>query len=178
MICTTYQNANQSGTACGSAESDKHGQFEIHVPLGEVGVFAEKQQGGYWSVVDLSPPPQRKGIHMLKLTREEPTARVTLKIGPRPGLLKFDVKDKSTGKPVTGFGVRWIGVDNTRMMSVEISPQTQAFIPPAVDVIVEVHAKGYRRWFYLDPSTSQPILRLSSGEEKQLDVELEPTEAK
>jgi len=65
---------------------------------------------------------------------------VTLKIGPRPGELKFDVKDKSTGKPVQGYGVRWIALDDARLMSVEI-PRPHMLIPPDIDVIVEVHAE-------------------------------------
>jgi len=75
--------------------------------------------------------------------------------------------------------VRWIAVDNARMMSTDLPglPRTHAIVPPDVDVIVEVHADGYRRWFYVDPSNpSQPVLRVAPGEEKHLEVELEPLE--
>jgi hypothetical protein len=62
------------------------------------------------------------------------------------------------------------------MWSIERSA-TRVLVPPGLDVIVEVHAEGYRRWFHIDPSNrSRPTLRLASGEEKQLDVELEPEE--
>ncbi len=176
-LCTEVTRGNGSSTSCGEAQSDEHGQFELHVPLGQIGVFAEKQQGGYWGLIDPGPS-RRKGIHTVTLTAEAPTARVTLKIGPRPGELTFDVKDKSTGKPVEGFSVRWIGIDDTRMMSIQL-PVVRALIPPDIEAILEVHANGYRRWFYIDPSNpSQPILRLASGEEKHLDVELEPEEKK
>jgi hypothetical protein len=67
-------------------------------------------------------------------------------------------------------------MDDTRMYSNEGGPSTSVPIPPEIDVIVEVHAKGYHRWFYLDPATSQPTLRLGSSEERHLDVELEPIE--
>lgn len=101
---------------------------------------------------------------------------MTLKIGPKPGELKFDVKDKSTGKPVQGYGVRWIALDDARLMSVEI-PRPHTLIPLDIDVIVEVHAEGYRRWFYIDPSNpSQPTLRVAPGEEKHIEVELEEAE--
>jgi hypothetical protein len=72
--------------------------------------------------------------------------------------------------------VRWIGMDNTMMFSTEAGPAVRSPVPPGLDLIVEVHAGGYRRWFYIDPSTSQPTMRLSPGEEKELDVELEPEE--
>ena len=64
---------------------------------------------------------------------------------------------------------------NAQMMSIDIlTPRT--FIPPGIDVILAIQAQGYRRWFYIDPSTSQPILRVTSGEEKHIEVELEPLE--
>ncbi len=174
-LCTSYTTPTGSGTSCGGMESDRDGKFELHVPLGEIGVFAQKNEGGYWPVIE-DGPLHSKGIHKLKLTTEVPTATVTLKIGPRPGELKFDVKDKSTGRPIKGFGVRWIAMDNNRMMSIDM-PTDRTLIPPDIDVIVEVHADGYRRWFYIDPSNpSQPIVRVTSGEEKHIDVELEPAE--
>jgi len=177
-LCTDYATPNGSSTSCGGTETGKDGKFELHVALGEIGVFATKQEGGYWPIVDLSPS-QMKGVHKVTLTTEAPPATVTLKIGPRPGELKFDVRDKATGKPVEGFGVRWIAVDNARMMSTDLPglPRTHTIVPPDVDVIVEVHADGYRRWFYIDPSNpSQPILRVAPGEEKHLEVEMEPVE--
>ena len=71
--------------------------------------------------------------------------------------------------------MRWIATDNARMMSIDI-PTPRTLIPPGIDVIVAIQAQGYRRWFYIDPSTSQPILRVTSGEEKHIEVELEPLE--
>jgi len=160
-----------SGTTCGGNQTDAHGHFSIRVPLGKIGVYAQKQEGGYWPVTDASPS-HTKGIRRLTLTSDAPTAKVTIKIGPKPGELKFSVKDRATGKPVEGFGVRWIGMDNAYMMSFAIP--TPTLIPSNVDVIVVIQAQGYRRWFYIDPSTAQPTLRLASGEVKELDVELEP----
>jgi len=179
-LCTNFATANGSGTSCGGTETGKDGKFELHVPLGEIGVFAEKRQGGYWPpAVENSYPRRHRaaGIKTVTLTADAPTATVTLKIGPKPSDLKFNVKDKSTGKPIEGFRVRWIAMDDARMMSIDI-PTTQTLIPPGIDVIVAIQAQGYRRSFYVDPSTSQPIIRLASGEERQLDVELEPEEKK
>lgn len=179
-LCTSYTTATGSGTSCGGTQTDSHGQFQIHVPLGEVGVYAEKTTAGYWfpatdngmppALENRMPPRKAAGIKTVTLTTDSPTAKVVVKIGPRPGELKFSVKDKATGKQVEHFGVRWIAMDNARMMSMEIP--TPTFIPPDVDVIVVIQAQGYRRWFYIDPSTSQPTLRLSSGEVKELEVEL------
>ena len=178
-LCTEVTYEHGSGTSCGGTQTDAHGQFSIRLPLGEIGVYAQKTDGGYWPrSVELRMPKTGRmiGIKTVTLTREVPTATVKLKIGPRPAMLKFEVKDKSTGKPVESYHVRWIGVDNAMMNAFEGPASRDLAIPPGVDVIITIHATGYRRWFYLDPSTSQPTLRLASGEEKQLDVELEPEE--
>jgi hypothetical protein len=178
-LCTEVTYEHGSGTSCGRAQTDARGQFSIRVPLGEIGIYAQKTDGGYWprSIEMRMPKTGRMiGIKTVTLTHEVPTATVKLKIGPRPATLKFEVKHKSTGKPVEMYHVRWIGVDNAMMNAFEGPAPRDLAIPPGVDVIVTIHAEGYRRWFYLDPSTSQPTLRLASGEVKELDVELEPEE--
>ena len=174
-LCTEVTYEHGSGTSCGGNQTDAHGQFSIRVPLGKIGVYAQKQEGGYWPVTDASPS-HTKGIHRLTLTSDAPTAKVTLKIGPKPGELKLSVKDKSTGKPVETYHARWIGIDDAMMNAFGGPASADLAIPPGVDVILTIHAEGYRRWFYLDPSTSQPTLRLASGEVKELEVELEPEE--
>ena len=49
-VCTSFKTAprGSSMSSCGLTQSDKDGRFEVHTPLGEVGVYAEKQEGGYW----------------------------------------------------------------------------------------------------------------------------------
>jgi hypothetical protein len=80
-------------------------------------------------------------------TSDAPTAKVKLKIGPKPAVLTFDVKDKSTGKPVESFRVRWFGIENLGTMSPsEKVPATRVPIPPNLDVIVVISAEGYRRF--------------------------------
>ena len=175
-LCTEVTYEHGSGSSCGGEQTDARGQFSIRVPLGNIGVFAQKPDGGYWpSSIEMRTPKTGRtmGIKTVTLTHEVPTATVRLKIGPRPATLKLEVKDKSTGKPVA-YGVRWIGVDNAMINAFERPASADLAIPPGVDVIITIHAKGYRRWFYLDPSTSQPTIRLASGEVKELEVELEP----
>jgi len=67
ILCTSLWSATGSSTSCGVAQSGKGGQFELHVPLGEVGVFAEKQEGGYFPASDASPS-RMKGMRKLTLT--------------------------------------------------------------------------------------------------------------
>src|SRR5258708_2566178 len=49
-ICTTIRSSNGYSTSCNSAETDKDGRFELdHLPLGDIGVFADKPNAGYWT---------------------------------------------------------------------------------------------------------------------------------
>ena len=45
-LCTEFRNEHGASSSCGSPETDQHGQFSMHVPLGEVGVYASKPEDG------------------------------------------------------------------------------------------------------------------------------------
>jgi hypothetical protein len=45
-LCTEFKNEHGASSSCGSPETDQHGQFSMHVPLGEVGVYASKPEDG------------------------------------------------------------------------------------------------------------------------------------
>lgn len=110
-------------------------------------------------------------VTMVTLSTKAPTAHVALKIGPRPGELIVSVTDKTTGKAVGSFFVRLIA-DTTGYSSgvgnfARDTGSSSARVPvgAATEAIVEVSAKGYKNWFYSDPSNpSRPVLRLESGE--------------
>jgi hypothetical protein len=134
--------------------------------MAEVSVSADNTLAGYWA---------NHEAQKVKLTPEEPFARVVLTVGPRPGELKLTVKEKTTGQFLQSFNLLWITVDATNwVISSDSTAGKPVLIPPDTDLIVEVSAAGYRKWSYLDPSNSQPILRLASGERKELTVELQP----
>src|SRR5438270_13805222 len=119
-----------SGMSCGGRESGNDGKFELHVPLGEIGVFARKNESRYWPVIE-DNPLHSKGIHKVKLTTEAPTATVTLKIGPKPGELKFDVRDKATGKPRRRL---WRALDRDGQRADDVDRCTH---------IPDIHSSGY-----------------------------------
>jgi hypothetical protein len=175
-LCIEFKDEHGgASSSCGSAQTDQRGQFSMHVPLGEVGVYASKPEDGYLPPAVIIDPKGSMAGTTVRLTSDKPTAKVKLKIGPKPAVLKIDVKDKATGKPVENFRARWFGIENLGTMSPsEKVPATRVPIPPNLDVIVVISAEGYRHLAYVDPSTAQPILRLASGEERELDVELEP----
>jgi hypothetical protein len=78
------------------------------------------------------------------------------------------------------FFVRWIAdtsspcSGNGNFMRAGISG-VRVPIRAATDVVVEVSATGYKSGYFSDPSDpTRPVLRLESGEDKTLNVELVP----
>jgi hypothetical protein len=182
-VCTRIPRRNGSSSSCGSVQTDQNGQFQLDgLPLGEIGVYGEKMRDGYLVDAEASgtsfpPSGVRKNSRMqtVVLTTDHSLAHVMLTLGPKPGELKLTVSDKLSGKRVQGFNVRWIALPDSRMFSFASgSAYNPWLVPPDTDLIVEVSAVGYQNWFYLDPSNSEPILRLGSGEQKELIVELLP----
>jgi hypothetical protein len=170
IICKTVVHPHSSHTDCSGTPTDENGRFEIEdVELGEVRLFAEKQQAGYW--IENWDAAQQKVI----LTPEKPLANVTLNAGARPGELRLVVKDKATGKPVDSCKIRIVQGDHTFINSCR-GPVTP--LRPATDAMIQVSAQGFKNWYYVDPNDpSQPVLQLQSGEQRLLEVELSPTPA-
>lgn len=176
MLCTRITYPNGSTNSCGSTQTDENGAFQItQMPFGNIGVYAEAVRQGYWREGEAAR------TQMVTLTAKAPVAHVALKVGPKPGELIVNVTDKMTGKAVDSFFVRLIK-DSTGYCSgvgnFEKEPGSSgARVPigPATEAIVEVSARGYKNWFYSNPSDpSRPVLRLESGEERSLEVQLEP----
>jgi hypothetical protein len=138
-------------------------------------VYAESAMQGYWQ------DERTAKMQTVTLTAAAPTAHVVLKIGPKPGELIVSVSDKATGQALHSFFVKLIadkisygsGVGNFTKQPDNSGIRVP--IVPTTDFLFEVSAKGYKNWYYSDPSEpSRPVLRLESGEERTLEVQMEP----
>jgi hypothetical protein len=172
QVCRVVYLPSKSDATC-FAHTDKTGQFEIdHVPMGTYGVVASKNEDGY-ADFGLTAPVK------VTLTPEEPLANVIVKLGPRAGILIPRVRDKVTGTPLPDFFLKWrVDVPDGTWTGTSGFSQwtTRTSIPAAKDVSFQVSAPGYQTWVYTDPSNlSRPsYLRLESGEQKSLSIELQP----
>ncbi len=162
-----------------TADSDEAGHFMIeNLEPGTYDVFGESDAAAYPNTalrfyINENP---------VKVTLGDfGTATVVLVLGPRAGVLRGRVLDKTTGTTITSqhalhFIVRKV---SNREDSIEFVGSTRFrwLLPPATDVTLEVVADGYKPWIYADPSNpSVPLsFRLESGEERTLNVELEPS---
>jgi len=106
-----------------------------------------------------------------------PSPEITVRLRPGGAILSGTVRDKSNGKPVKGIFIQYLDVDGKASGSSPLTSDGEFHVtlPPERDLVVIVHADGYKGWVYTDPSNpSRPVLQLAAGERKQLDIELEP----
>jgi Carboxypeptidase regulatory-like domain len=170
-VCTSSFSNNKTTTNCRTL-TDENGRFTIeHVSMGSYSVVAAKEEDSYSMVEQI---PGQKVV----LTADRPFAQLTLKLGPRSGRLTGTARDKGTGKPIGPEGklsITYVSVEgnSTGSMSGLDGANLRANLPAGKEFIVFVSAPGYVPWFYIN-NQSRPTLRLEPGEEKVLDVELEP----
>lgn len=157
-------------------ETDKNGHFSVeNLALGSYKLFAMKESSGY--------PNTAFGFYSnvfptVTLTANVPTADITLKVGPPAGVMSGSVTDAVTSAPVpAGFLLRRIS-DPDNWISMSERPEYRILLPPGTDVSLEVSAPGYKTWYYGGASDTlkRPPIRLESGKEMKLDIQLEPEE--
>ena len=162
------ESLNQNLNNPPSAKSDSNGQFEISgLPLRNYHVYASKPPDGY---PEADPAYSEENQAAIALSPDRPSANVVISIR-KAGIVRLDVKDKATGKPVAG---RYkLSAPGRWETGGEVS--YPLLIHPSTDVMLEVSANGYRTLFYSDASNpSRPLpLRLESGEQRSLKIKLE-----
>lgn len=158
--------------------TDQAGQFRIdHMAMGTFGVEAIKPEDGYIAFAGTSVKK------VVILTLSQLSATVALRLGPKPGVLLPNVKDKLTGQPIMSFQFNWEISDSDSPNSSSLGGgQTieqgmkRALVPPERFLLLTISAPGYEKWIYRDPfdPSRRGLIRLHPGEEKELPVELEP----
>jgi len=159
---------NQSLNNPPSAKSDSTGQFEIAgLALRSYHVYASKPLDGY---PEADPAYIDENQSAIALSPDQPLGSVIISLR-KAGMLITDVRDKATGKAVSAYYK--LSVPKRWQRQGELS--YPLLIHPSTDVVLEVSARGYKTWFYSDPSNpSRPLpLRLESGEQRSLRIDLE-----
>ena len=173
QVCVSDYVGNATKSSCHTM-TDKKGQFQVqHVQLGQHGVSASKPDEGYNGLTN-GPSTQ-----IVSLTPEDPLAKVTLKLGPKDGILAPTASDKFTGKPILTFRVRWTIQDenSSQTATASLSPSNKRIsVPAEKEICPSFSAKGYQTLMPRDASEPEKpfCVRLQSGEVKSLSVELVP----
>jgi hypothetical protein len=169
-VCTSLKSGNRTTINC-LIPVDTSGTFQIeNLKLGTYNLFAVDESNGY-SIDNQSPGQQ------VKVTADNSSLNVTIRMQPRGAVLSGIVTDKISGKPLGTAWVHWISLDDAYGggSAGTLKGRIQIAVPVNSDLIILVTAKGYKGWVYTDAlNSTRPVLRLASGERKTLDVELEP----
>ena len=168
-LSVSYGDRNSGITTESSCpiSADKYGQFQFeHLKIGSYTVFAKD--------ADESLDGNKKG-QQVTLTANSPYTHVTLHLKPG-GTLLGSVTDAGSGKPVRQFQVQYVELDRQGgRSSFGQHGKFRVVVPVASDLVVIVTAQGYKGWVYTDSDDrSRPVLRVAAGEQKELDIELQP----
>jgi hypothetical protein len=158
------------------ADTDENGHFVIErLWLGEFRVSAKKEEEGYPELAFAFHVGMTKEV---ALTESNPTARVSLRLGPKAGIVTGTVTDAATGILLYPCAELWwrakpqISVGGTGLVSHEY----RVLIPSNTDVMLKVSVDGYQTWFYPDVAdeASAKAIGLKPGEELRLDIQMQP----
>jgi len=180
-----------------STETDHDGKFEFkHLRFTSYwfGPSKEDEAYGDGEAVSVQGGVRLADPDGVKLTSAAPTAHVVLKLGSKWGILTGKVEDLTTHQPVVAL-LRFaeeLGHSTSNephythdYFKKDASGAFRTLIPPAMKLFLQVNAKGYKPWLYPDGlgtvvflegrRVQQPLpLRMTSGEEKSLTIEMEP----
>lgn len=154
-------------------ESNERDRFVIPVhDYGTYYVSALKEKYGYpdtgWGFYSGRIPPT------VEITSDKPNATITVKLGPKAGILVGTVSDAVSGKPLpSGFMMRWAN-NPQQFIATSASPSFRVLVPPNRDISLEVTSPGYKKWSYKSYGSSS-ALNVQSGAELNLDILLEPS---
>jgi uncharacterized surface anchored protein len=170
-VCTSVTSGNSRSINC-LVPTDKDGRFQLeNVKFGTYGILAANEGEGY--SIEVQTPQS------VSVTAANPSPVVTVRLRPKGGVLIGTVRDKFTGQPVKEIMVQYLDIDGKASGSAPTfsDGEFRVTVPIQCDLVVVVSAKGYKGWVYTDASSpSHPVLRLSPGERKVVDIQLEPTD--
>lgn len=163
-------------------ETDASGHFVIYIPrswFGEFAVTAKKESEDY---PDTSMQFYSDGkFETVTLTSPHPSATITIRLGPKAGVLLGTVTDALTGSPLSPCVELRRAAEPNNFLSASglVKPKYRLLIPSETGVLIEISLDGYRSWYY--PGTAKKLaaqaVLLKPGEEKTVDIRLQPDPA-
>ena len=161
------------------AETDETGYFVIHVSrswFGKFVVAAKKEDEDY---PDMSRQFYSDGrFETVTLTPRHRAATVTIRLGPKAGVLLGTVADAVTGAPLSPCVEFRRASEPNNFLSASglVKPRYRLLVPANTDILMRISPDGYKPWYYpgtVDKSAGQAV-RLRPGEKKTVDILLHP----
>ena len=163
------------------SRTDAAGHFKIeHLWWGRYGVSAAKKEDGYPEVFgEFFARKYRPQI--VTLGPDHPNPTVTIRLGPKAGVLTGTVTDAATAAPLDVCSeFRWASDPNNFMSgSGLVNAEFRVLMPPDTALLWKVWADGYKPWYY--PGTTDKKAAMSvvlrPGEVRTMKIELQPDAA-
>lgn len=160
------------GAALPEAITDSRGRFELRrLAWGEYRVVAAKVEDGYPNVFSLNSrlygePPAPS----VKLRSGAAAARVTVRLGPRAGMLELRLLDRVSGAELPYVSFEMYRVDEPGVTLSSSQRSRVVLVPAGRAVRLTIQMPGYRPW--------SEVLQLASGARRRLTVKLAPLPAR
>jgi hypothetical protein len=160
------------------AETDETGYYAIHISRSWFGKFAVAAKKEDENFPNMSNQFYSDGnFQTATLTANRPTETVTIRLGPKAGVLIGTVRDAITG--TTLYPCLELRRPNGNFLSGSglIKANFRVLIPSETEVTVKMWLDGYRPWYYPgteEKSRSAPV-RLRPDEQKTLEILLQPS---
>ena len=160
------------------AETNATGHFAIHeLPWGLYSISATKEQDDYPEMFSAffarNYPAQRAN-----LGPDNPTATLTIRLGPKAGRLTGTVKDAATSAPRNPCAeFKWASDPGNYLTGTGlVNAEYRVLIPSSTNVLWKVWLDGYKPWYY--PGTTVESMatsvNLKPGQAKEVEIELQP----
>ena len=162
------QEASLDSASPRSTATNEAGEFDFHggLALGTYKLYSTKDAEGYPDRSDsFYAQPKFEG-KKVELTEDHPSSTATVDLGEKAAVLTGHVIDATTGAPLKAKLVFLDEDGNSH--SVFVTGKYRTLLPAGKDVtlMVIVTSSDY------DPQAPVPALRLSSGQEMDLDIPL------
>ena len=157
------------------ALTDNSGAFIFNpVKFGSYKLYALKPEVGYPDTkFEIYANSYRKTMATISATA--PNMTVTIMIGPKAGMLRLFVVDKTTHETIHNPTLVLRRPDTGVWISTNETSESLLLIPPGIPTELTVQANGYRSWSNYDAKSpkSAALLKINSGEKIQMTIELE-----
>ena len=162
--------------------SRKDGRFSIDgLDAGVYDVFVSKEDEGYadtqmffYSTTESQPTRV--------VVSDQPSADVTVRLGPKAGKIRGEVRDSVTGAPIGDASITFKRPENKNMfLSTSLnnidSPGSFEFLLPAAPLTMKVSAPGYEDWTYRVPAgpnvkQDTELLKLEPGQDLHVSIKM------
>jgi hypothetical protein len=148
-------------------------RFEKLPWWGTYRVYAEDDDAGYSTY---STGPGRNEPREVKLTPHDRKAYLKVYLPLKAGFLHIRLTNRRTGNAISGMAISVMSMEqpNSLLYSMSCYSSHVVLLPPDRDVLLHVTSEGFKEW--KDSVGKGKPLRLSSGAQSTLDIQLEPTD--